>query len=97
MRSESAYQSYLVTRIEELIPGCFVMKQNPKEIQGIPDLLILFGCVWAMLEVKKSESEPFQPNQEYYLGLFDGMGYAAVIFPENEEQILHDLQFAFGA
>lgn len=96
MRSEVAYQARLVQKIEAMFPGCVVFKNDPREYQGVPDLLILYGCAWAMLEVKRSANEPFQPNQEYYLDLFGDMSYAACIYPENEEQVLNDLQFAFG-
>ena len=64
--------------------------------QGIPDLLILFDERWAMLEVKKSADEQPGPNQEYFIDMFDGMSFAAFIYPENEEEILDALQQALG-
>jgi len=73
-----------------------VLKNNPKDIQGIPDLLILFGTRWAMLEVKMMASANVQPNQEYYVQLFDDMSFSAFIYPSNEEEVLNDLQHAFG-
>lgn len=45
-----------------------------------------------MLEVKKSDTEPFQPNQQYYIELTNGMSFAAVIYPSNEEEVLRALQ-----
>ena len=95
MPTEAAYQAQLIKKIERRFPDCFVMKNDPDHIQGIPDLLILFECYWAALEVKKSASEPFQPNQEYYLNLMNNMSFAACIFPENEEEVLDELQSAF--
>jgi hypothetical protein len=92
---ESAYQAKLIKKLRRLFPGCFIIKNDSGYIQGIPDLLLLFGPHWAMLEVKASENEPFQPNQEYYLEQLDAMSFAAVIFPANEEEILDALQSAF--
>lgn len=97
MRRESAYQSELIERIKSMFPGCFVMKTDPSECQGIPDILVLIGNTWVMLEVKRSAREPFRPNQEYYLEHFNGMSFAASINPENEEQVLDELQSTLGA
>lgn len=50
-----------------------------------------------MLEVKVSAKAPQQPNQEYYVKVFDDMSFAAFIFPENEEEVLDALQRSFRA
>lgn len=92
---ENAYQAYLKGLIEETFPGSVVLKNDSGFIQGIPDLLVLCDDRWAMLEVKVSERAPQQPNQEYYIEMFHGMGYASFIYPENEEAVLHDLQLLF--
>lgn len=79
-----------------MFPGCFILKNDPSENQGIPDILILYQDQWAMLEVKISGSACEQPNQDYYVELFDDMSFAAFIHPGNEEQVLYDLQQSFG-
>lgn len=97
MRNEAAYQKYLIDKLEDMFPGCFIIKNDAAARQGIPDLLILWGDRWFMLEVKLSERSPIQPNQEYYVNMFSEMSFAAFICPENEEQVLDDLQSALGA
>jgi hypothetical protein len=94
--NETQYQRKLIKRIEKLIPGCSVIKNDPQYNQGIPDLLILYNDRWAMVEVKISADARAQPNQEYYVGVFDKMSFASFINPENEEDVLHDLQCALG-
>ena len=94
---ERDYQPGLIDRISMRFPGCFVLKNDEQYLQGIPDLTILYGRYWAMLEVKKSPKEPCRPNQEYYLQLLGEMSFTATIFPENEEEVLDALQSAFGA
>lgn len=92
---ESAFERRLIRRIESMFPGCVILKNNANLIQGIPDRLILWQKHWAMLEVKRSANEPFQPNQEYYLDMFHEMSFAGCIYPENEEEVLSALQSAF--
>lgn len=91
---EGEYQKHLKEKIKELLPGSIVLKNDPTWIQGIPDLTILHGDRWASLEVKKSKKEPHQPNQDYYVDKMDGMAFSSFIFPENEEEVLNDLQRA---
>ena len=92
---ENAYQAGLIERLHAIFEGCFIMKNDTHSRQGVPDLLILYKDRWAMLEVKKSEDAAIQPNQDYYVDLFDGMSFAAYIYPENEEDVLDELQHAF--
>lgn len=89
---ESGFQAKLIKEIEALLPGCLVLKLDANYIQGISDLIILYGPRWAILECKKSESSPYQPNQEYYLDMLNEMSYSATIYPENKEAILDELQ-----
>lgn len=93
---ESNYQAGLIKRIKRMFKGCIVVKLDPNYIQGFPDLLVLYGRQWAVLEVKTSADAPFQPNQEYYLELLDEMSMSAVIYPENEKVVLDELRIAFS-
>lgn len=94
--NERAYQATLVSRIRERFPGCTVLKNDASFNQGIPDILILFENMWAMLEVKTSDTSKKQPNQDYYIKKFDGMSFASFINPNNEEEVLNALQSTFG-
>ena len=96
MARENKFQADLIKRIKEELPGCMVLKNDSGYLQGVPDLLILYGTRWAMLEVKRSLDAPSQPNQEYYRHKFDAMSFADVVAPENEEEIIHDLQLALA-
>ena len=93
---ENKFQAKLIESIKEKIPGCIVLKNDCNYIQGFPDLTILHNNGWAVLECKKDKEAPRQPNQEYYIRLLSDMGYAKFIFPENEEEILNELQYTFG-
>lgn len=93
---ESRFQANLIKELKDIFIGCEVLKTDPNYIQGYPDLLILFEDQWAVLECKRSENDPYQPNQEYYIDKLDRMSFASVIYPENKEEVLDELQQAFG-
>lgn len=93
--AESKFQHDLIVELKEKFPGCIVMKNDPRYIQGIPDLLVLFEKKWAALECKDSASAPFQPNQPYYIAKMNQMSFAAAIYPENKEDVLYDLERTF--
>jgi hypothetical protein len=94
---EATYQSRLIKKLKRMFPGCVILKNDPQYLQGVPDLIILFNERWAMLEVKPSARSRVQPNQRYYVELFDDMSYGAFISPDNEEDILAELQHALEA
>ena len=94
---ESKYQANLIKKLKEMFEGCIVMKNDSSYIQGIPDLLILYGNKWASLECKKTANASKRPNQEYYVGLMNKMSFSRFISPENEEEVLRDLSKAFKA
>lgn len=91
---ESEYQQQLKQRIKSRIPGCIVIKNDPSFQQGFPDLAIFYYDRYAILEVKRSADAPHQPNQDYYVDLLDDWSYSAFIYPENEKEILDELQRA---
>ena len=94
MKVEREYQAKLIKRIKELLPGCVVMKNDPEYIQGIPDLTVLYHDKWATLEVKREKNAKHRPNQDYYVGMMDDMSFSKFIYPENEEEVLSELQSA---
>jgi hypothetical protein len=94
---ERDYQARLIKKLRLLFPGCVILKNDTSYMQGVPDLLVLFEDKWAMLEVKESEDSIEQPNQRFYVQQFSEMSFGAFIYPSNEEEVLRDLQQAFGA
>lgn len=93
--SETKYQRELIKRIEQnYLPGSKVLTNDPRELQGIPDIIILYNNRWAMLEVKVSDNAPVQPNQQYYIDKFNEMGTAYFINPTNEDEVMDAIQRA---
>lgn len=88
---ESQFQAKVKRRIRDLLPGAVIMKNDPNDIQGVPDLIVLHKDKWAALECKRSEKAHRQPNQEYYVDKFNRMSFARFIFPENENQVIGEM------
>lgn len=95
MKKESNFQSSLRKELKARFPGCIVTKLDANDIQGIPDLLILYKDKWATLENKRSSKASKQPNQEYYVNKMDEMSFSRFIFPENKDQVLQELTELF--
>lgn len=94
---ESNFQKKLKKEIKERFPGCIIYKTDAQQIQGSPDLLILYSDKWAALEVKKDARAPHRPNQDFRVKQMNEMSFASFIFPENKEEVLDDLEGLFKA
>ena len=92
---ESKFQADLKNELKTMFPGCIVTKMAACDIQGIPALLILYKDKWATLENKKSVNASKRPNQEYYVNKMNEMSFSRFIYPENKEEVLHELQQTF--
>ena len=90
---ESGFQDKLKEELKKLFPGCMIFKMD--QIQGIPDLLILYKDKWASLENKKSLNAKHQPNQDYYVNLMNKMSFSRFICPENKDEVLEELKKVF--
>lgn len=93
---ESAFRRDLIDLLERRFPGCFIYHLDPLQVQGIPDLLVLWGHYWATLETKRDRSASKRANQEYYVEKFGEMSFSAFINPENYLDVLDDMERAFS-
>lgn len=92
---ENKFQSDLKKELKERFPDCIVTKLDANDIQGIPDLLVLYKNKWATLECKKSEKARQQPNQPYYVEKMNDMSFSRFIYPENKDDVLDELEKKF--
>ena len=93
---ESKFQSDLKKELQGMFPGCMITKLDSGDIQGIPDLLILYKDKWAVLENKRSVKASHQPNQDYYVDKMNDMSFASFIYPENKDEVLARLRKKFN-
>lgn len=94
---ESQFQAQLIKKLNKMLPGIIILKNDPNYIQGIPDLILLYKNHWAALEVKRGELASVRPNQAHYVRTMHAMSYAAFIYPENESEILSEVQQSLTA
>lgn len=88
---ESNFQTEFFKKVKVLFPNCIILKNDSRYLQGIPDWILLYNDKYAMLEMKRSEHERHQPNQDYYVDLFSKMSYSSFVYPENEAAVLMEL------
>lgn len=94
---EAEFQRLFLDDAACVLDGMFYVKNDEQLIQGIPDLTLFCGPYWAWIEVKAHANAAERPNQRYYIDLANRMGaYGAFVYPENEREVLHDLQRAFS-
>lgn len=93
---ESKFQANLKKELKQRFPGCIVTKLDSGDIQGIPDLLVLYKDKWATLENKRSATASKRPNQEYYVNKMNDMSFSRFIFPENKDEVLDELEHKFN-
>lgn len=88
---ESKFQSELIHDIYDLLDGSIVMKLDSSYLQGIPDLLVLYGKKWATLECKRTSKAHHQPNQDWYVDKMNRMSFSRFIYPENRDSVLREM------
>lgn len=94
---ESAFRSdVLYAELDARFPGHFRYNLDPLQMQGIPDLLILWGRNWGILETKRETSSAKQVNQDYYVEKFGKMSFSAFINADNYLEVLDDMERAFS-
>lgn len=95
MKKESEFQKNLKKELKGMFPGCIITKLDSGDIQGIPDLLILYKDKWATLENKRSGKATKRPNQDYYVDKMNEMSFSRFIYPENKDMVLDELKKKF--
>jgi hypothetical protein len=95
-KKESVFQSELIHEIKKRFTDAIVTKLDSSHIQGLPDLLVLYKDKWATLECKRSSNARHRPNQDYYVQKMNEMSFSSFICPENEEEVLNEMEQAFG-
>ena len=97
LERESEYQSKLKEKLLDRFPGAYIFKTDPSQKRGAPDLIILYSDTWAALEVKRNSRAKHRPLQDRRIEELNRMGFAAIIFPENESEVLNEMERAFNA
>lgn len=96
MKRENSFQADLKKDLKKRFPDSIVVKSDPLQVQGIPDLLIFCGRRWAALECKRQSRASHRPNQDYYVDKMNQMSFSKFIYPENKEDVLNELQEFFS-
>jgi hypothetical protein len=95
---ESKFKKDMKDRIKKRLVNKGLHFIEPKLItRSEPDLVILGQDTWAALEFKRFENADTQPNQKYKIDKLNNLSYAQFCYPENLEEVLHDLEELFSS
>lgn len=93
---ENKFKTKLCNYLSKTYPGCIITHNDPTETQGIPDITVLYGKKWIMLEGKKTGTASHRANQDYYVEHANKMSFARFIYPENEKEVLNEIDEFFS-
>lgn len=94
---ETEFQAELKKKIKNAVPGSVILKNNPNDILGIPDLTVLSpNGKYAILECKRASNSNIQALQDYYIDKFNKASYGKFVNPANEEEVIEDLKRILG-
>ena len=92
-KKEAEFKSQLYKKIRERFPGSEVLPNDANHVQGIPDATVYFpNGRYMMLEGKRAETSSRRPNQKYYVQESPLSQNAMFVHPENEEEVLSELE-----
>ena len=93
MKKETKFRSELYKEIREQFPGTEVVPNDPSFRQGFPDATVYFpNGKYVLLEGKRDENSPRQPNQEYYVNESPLRSNAMFVYPQNKKKVMKELE-----
>ena len=95
-RLEKLFQREVKDDIYNTMTEVTVIKTDPTDLQGMPDLLVLYQGRFAALEVKRNADASHRPNQDIYIERLRHKGFAEFIYPENKDKVLKNMYSYFG-
>lgn len=88
---ESDFQSKFLARLRKLGCKCYKQQMNATTRAGTPDCIICYKRFYGFCEFKRSKDAPFRPGQKEILEELGKWTYARVVFPENFDKIISEL------
>jgi len=94
---ESTFKRRFKLDIVARFPDVEIFEPNATHKRSSPDMVLLDVMGWAALEFKRSDDASQQPNQERRIKKLKRKGYAAIVSPENAEEVLDELETLFSS
>ena len=92
-QKEKSFERRVVSKLEKWEGVLALPKSHPMGVKGILDRIFCVRGVLVSLEFKRSKSAKRDAMQKYYVkAINDAGGFAAFIYPENEEEVLASIK-----
>jgi hypothetical protein len=97
MKKESTFERKFLTKLSQM--GAYVPPKNdPLSVRGLADRVLCLGGKYVALEFKRSLKDYLKKSPRTALQAYTveevrrAGGYAAFVYPENQEQILTEIK-----
>ena len=87
MTLEKDFQAKFLTRLRKLGCKCYKQQMNATTRAGTPDVIVLVGPVWIMLEFKKSKNSPKRPGQQRNIDWAKENSFGWFVYPGVENEV----------
>lgn len=92
---ESKFKKQFVSKLRDILPFVEFFEPDPERTRSAPDMLVVGRRTWAALEFKRSKDATHRANQDRNIERLNKLGYATFVYPENEMEVLNDLEELF--
>lgn len=90
MQNETKFKISLRKKLDQ-IPYSVWFKIQQRSIRGVPDFLGCVNGVFIALELKTDKGKLDKLQQHYLMEIAAAGGYARMVAPKNQEEVLEDL------
>lgn len=92
MTLEKDFQSKFLAKLRKLGCKCYKQQMNATTRAGTPDVIVLLGPVWIMLEFKKAKNSPKRPGQQKNIDWANEVSFGWFVYPENADEVYEQIK-----
>lgn len=92
MTLEKDFQAKFLTKLRKLGCKCYKQQMNATTRAGTPDVIVLLGPVWIMLEFKKAKNSPKRPGQQRNIDWANEVSFGWFVDPSCADEVYEQIK-----